>query len=260
MPTGSLLPSSIETAIRSPSSDGSSTSGRSDQGIDELLDGLESWWRKMDASFVRAVNGRPEKISCYSCTHSVPGCCNQKVIVPFLEALPIARYLRNQGRDTPELREKLRVDGDEAEAADRETWFHEQRRPCAFLRDGRCTVYAVRPVPCRSYYVISPADDCQPGNYNGIRSINNGDYLAAAIGYARKAHYELGLKESDRRILWGTLPRMVLLALEVFESDDFIGLVRSQSWPNADNLDEWVAKGAKPFQNKLHQIRKSKEG
>lgn len=44
-------------------------------------------------------------------------------------------------------------------------------QPCLFLKDGLCSIYPVRPVICRSYYVVSPALDCDPSK--GLKEVEN---------------------------------------------------------------------------------------
>ncbi|MCY0994681.1 YkgJ family cysteine cluster protein [Nannocystis sp. ILAH1] len=44
-------------------------------------------------------------------------------------------------------------------AGNSRAWFL-LRRPCLFLRDGACTVYAQRPFTCRAYHVTSEPADC----------------------------------------------------------------------------------------------------
>ena len=38
-------------------------------------------------------------------------------------------------------------------------WFL-RKEPCAFLKDGRCTIYPIRPTACATYFVV---DRCAPG-------------------------------------------------------------------------------------------------
>jgi Fe-S-cluster containining protein len=247
---------STETGTISPLFAGSNTSGDPDGwNYERLLIEIVKWYERTDIEYGKAVRRRPEKISCDTCTQTSPGCCNQKVMTSLFEILPIAAFLQANNLDTPELRERLRVEGTAMEGTDREDWFYEIR-PCAFLKDGRCSIYRVRPVACRSYYVITPSEDCQATNpTHRIAHIDSGKYLEMALEKAMAVHKALGLKETTQRILVGTLPRMVLLGLEMMEQDDYQGFVRAQSWPNEDNLDEWIEKGINPYREKLYQIR-----
>lgn len=47
-----------------------------------------------------------------------------------------------------------------------EAW--ERQVKCAFLDDGRCSIYPVRPTICRDYHALDTADGCQPGKPVGV--------------------------------------------------------------------------------------------
>lgn len=40
--------------------------------------------------------------------------------------------------------------------------------PCPFLEDGRCSIYAIRPMRCREYMVVSPPEHCAHPETNEI--------------------------------------------------------------------------------------------
>jgi len=44
-----------------------------------------------------------------------------------------------------------------------EDWSSHFFDGCVLLApDGRCSVYRLRPLICRTHYVLSPPDDCRP--------------------------------------------------------------------------------------------------
>lgn len=225
------------------------------QSFEEFLDALEAWYDELDRRMKEWMKKSERPISCFACTHAEPGCCYQKVFIPFHEALPIARYIKASNLDTPELREQLRTAGEEMEGTDRSTWFHELRRPCVFLKDGRCSIYRIRPIPCRIYHVITHPDRCQPGVHEGIHHLDTGMIEGPEIARSREIHRALNLKETRKRILMGALPRLVLVALEVWDSNDYQETVRHQRWPTDESIfnEDWI-EGRNPF-NKLYQIR-----
>jgi len=191
----------------------------------------------------------PVVTSCPTCT--TPGCCYQKVISPFVEALPIARQIRDEGRDTPELRAELRAEGERIELAGRAQWMREAR-PCAFLADGRCTVYRNRPFACRTYYVMSDPANCQPSAPDGkVKFVNTVDLMASLLERAMIFHTRLGLRPTRARILIGALPRLVAIALEAWDLDHdaFAEYVRRQKWPTASDLEAGWIEGEHPSQN-----------
>lgn len=256
--TSSLLQSTTEPEKSSQPSDGKPTDGASG-GLDQLIADIIEWMDGMDARFVQAMRrSRPETITCDTCPNSSPGCCYQKVFITFMEVIPIVDALRKSGRDTPEFRERLRIAGIEMEAGERYEFFQEGH-PCVFLNEGRCSIYSVRPGACRSYYVISEPNRCQPGDKqgaeDGIYKINDQDYSHAVLDKGMAVNRMLKLKETPKRIMMATLPRMVLIGLQTWDEDDFQKFLRNQVWPSEDNLEEWMD-GETPFREQLYQIRK----
>lgn len=201
-----------------------------------FLDELDRSNKQLDEVVRRRL---PVVTSCATCT--APGCCSQKVVMPFHEALPIARVLKREGRDTPELRERLSAQADVMERTTRKAWLG-AARACELLVDGRCSVYAARPFACRTYFAISPPENCQPAAENNrVEFINFGDLLGIALRRARQIHIALGLKETSKRVMIGVLPRMVLYALEVWESADSAAMLRLKKWPTDDDLAaDWI--------------------
>ncbi len=205
----------------------------------EFLDALESWHRDLDRHIKRLPIASSQ--TCSSCTHASPGCCSQKNLIAFHEALPIVRLLKRNKLDTPELRARLRELGEAMEGSPRRAWF-ETATPCAFLVDGRCSVYSARPVSCRTYIVTSDPKNCQPGAAdNAVSFADMSHVLADSIRRAREIHLALGIKETSKRILIGTLPRLVLIALEAWDCEDAAAFLRLQRWPTDEEIrGEWL--------------------
>jgi Fe-S-cluster containining protein len=54
---------------------------------------------------------------------------------------------------------------DQAMLLDALLLYQEQDIPCAFLDEGACSIYEVRPYVCANHYVTSPADWCRAVNW-----------------------------------------------------------------------------------------------
>jgi Fe-S-cluster containining protein len=227
----------------------------------ELIDILEDEMAIVDKVLVHRLGnvekneGRP--VSCRSCPHPTePGCCFQKTMAYAQEGLAIARYLRRNKMDTPELREKLRGAGAEMEGSSREDWFHNQRRPCVFLSEGKCSIYPVRPHACRTYFVISDPAQCQPGVHDGIWFLDVGQFQNLFVMQTKEIHRAIGLKEGPRRIYLGAMPKVVHAALVARGGiDAYRRALNRETWPAIDQLDDWL-EGKNPYGEKLVQIRK----
>ncbi len=212
----------------------------------EFIEKLEQDQRELD-EYVRHRLPTIGQVSCSSCTHASPGCCSQKVMITFHEALPIARYLKRYGMDTVALRERLLELGNGMEGTDRKAWF-DGAHPCAFLLGGRCTVYDARPVACRTYFVKTDQANCQPGAPdNSVKFADMSEAIAQSMGRARIIHQAMGLRETNKRILIGALPRLVLIALEAWDRPDAEDFIRLQTWPSDDDIRGRWFEGDNPF-------------
>lgn len=108
------------------------------------------------------------RVSCNQCT--TPFCCNQQVDIDLAEALVLFRWALEHAR--PQLQEALRRghelhqrqgrrrDPHPAPMSEDESFFR-RRVPCPFLSQGRCTVYRVRPWPCRTHYMAGNPLKCR---------------------------------------------------------------------------------------------------
>ena len=170
------------------------------------------------AESVAHEHGR--SVSCLTCT-ATKACCWLSIGIPFHEALPIADRLRRDERDTPELRAALAVAADLMETHTPPA-YRELRRPCALQgADNRCTVYDQRPRECGTAFVFSAPELCSDLDATAFETLLLPDELRDPL---RKTEVfverTLGLPRIGG-LYAGALPRMVLLALEAWERDDF---------------------------------------
>lgn len=87
--------------------------------------------------------------ACKSCSH----CCNIAVTIPHIEAQAIGIVV---GRKPA--KGNLRIGGDHQETIDKNF-----RTPCPFLKRGRCSIYAERPIACRVHFNLAQDDYfCDP--------------------------------------------------------------------------------------------------
>jgi Fe-S-cluster containining protein len=144
---------------------------------------------KMKLDFNRKWKKRASKenkLACLKCRASA--CCYQFVIAHLYEGVMIANWLIHNRKD--DIGKKLFVeiaqqgkvqgqmlksdgfyDGDTIEesctnwsktsAATSTRWF-DQQIPCAFLQEGRCIIYGLRPTACATYFVVNHPDMLEP--------------------------------------------------------------------------------------------------
>lgn len=87
------------------------------------------------------------------CDDGCSYCCNLRVTVFEQEAVAVYQYALTtfSGNEFADLTERLRRNTQRISQMTEEEHFS-TNIPCAFLRDGRCTVYPVRPSACSAYH------------------------------------------------------------------------------------------------------------
>ena len=174
-------------------------------------------------------------ISCDTC--SKPYCCYQKITEPLAAGLPVAAYLRATRQDTPELRERLKNAGEAMEAHTSAEWMHQNRQPCVFLKDDKCSVYPIRPINCRSYHVISPQSDCSYESETMVEAVDFENLIGMEIEMAQEFHRALGIIDSKERIHFGAFPRMVYLCLKMLEASKPLEVLVGETMPSIETLE-----------------------
>ncbi|HSS01660.1 MAG TPA: YkgJ family cysteine cluster protein [Kofleriaceae bacterium] len=209
-----------------------------DEGVLDWLAG--SIGRIIDEATAGVREGARRKLvpvaSCFSCT--TPWCCSKMVIVGLHEGVLIASSLRAAQRDTPELRAELRARAEAMAGATPTEWS----RPCAFLDErGRCSVYAVRPRPCGTLYVFSPPEWCRGDDPDrNIRVNLQRREKAEGEQIEEQFRERLALRKKVGRRYIGTIPHMVLVALEAWDRTDFRDYLRQLPWPTIEEAQRWA--------------------
>ena len=93
---------------------------------------------RVDAHFDQALARSP---TAFQCAAGCDACCHVRIGVFAVEAVPIREALARLETTDPALRTRVRAQADDPQHQDR----------CALLVDGRCAVYADRPLICRSH-------------------------------------------------------------------------------------------------------------
>ncbi len=126
-----------------------------------------------------------------SCREGCAACCRHPVPLTPLEARMLSEWLDQQpeGRKAV-LRERIRKAAARLEEAGiarrlRESTYTSGRSalhalgleyfalgiPCPFLEEERCSIYSIRPMRCREYMVVSPAERCAHPDTKEIVSV-----------------------------------------------------------------------------------------
>ena len=104
-----------------------------------------------------------------ACKEGCYWCCYQAVPVTAPEAFRISKFLAS--KLGPEAREKVEANLSQLDKRTRGLTPKARaklRVPCAFLQEGRCTVYAVRPLACAEFTSFN-VQDCKRGQRIGFK-------------------------------------------------------------------------------------------
>jgi len=115
-----------------------------------------------------------------ACRNGCNHCCNMAVSVTVLEAREIAK---KAGRAYTDVKHPIPVEQAQEEF---------MGKPCPFLKEGRCSVYSVRPISCRVYFnmsdtpeicdvVANPRQDVPCLNAQGVQLAQS---IALGVGFA----------------------------------------------------------------------------
>jgi Fe-S-cluster containining protein len=119
---------------------------------DEATSALVVLRRRVDAHFDEAAERSPDQLHCRS---GCDRCCHVRLSVFWVEAEGILHALARLAETDPELRQRVREQADDPQHADR----------CTMLVDGRCAIYDVRPLICRSHGLPIAVED-DDGSYD----------------------------------------------------------------------------------------------
>lgn len=107
--------------------------------VQNAIDALDTLWRELK-----------DEAPAYACRKGCAHCCHQSVMVTAPEVVHAAKFLHDNLTEKEVLRLRDRVaararQGDGLDNHDR----MDKRIACAFLMDGICSIYPVRPLQCR---------------------------------------------------------------------------------------------------------------
>lgn len=137
---------------------------------------------------VLAKKGMKDKISCKA---GCAACCQQLIRITASEGKILASAIRDGKIHIDEGKLKRQAKTVEAKSMDQEGWANKEPefRKCVFLtKDNLCSAYAIRPIACRNYRVISDPKYCDL-SYDGpikVKILNdmNASVLASAFIYS----------------------------------------------------------------------------
>jgi Fe-S-cluster containining protein len=111
-----------------------------------------SFQSHLDKVIQKALEKTEYKISCRKgCCF----CCYQHVEISDHEAQLILEWCRDK---------KIKIDWEYLKkqiSYTRNNWINQEHKKCVFLKKGLCSIYDIRPMVCRKYFVTSEPEDCK---------------------------------------------------------------------------------------------------
>lgn len=205
-----------------------------------ILDSLRTMITDINARATKEAKtlGRQQKlpvVQCFNCD-AKKACCSSVVVARLYEGMVVAAFLKEAGRDTPELRQQLLAAAETMEG----TSPYDYRVPCVFLDAAeRCTVYDARPTPCGTLYVYTPPAACNDPSAT-VKAYMAHAENAVAQQIEDEFRDKLSLRKKVGRRYIGVLPRMVLVALEAWDRTDFRDYLRQLEWPAEADTSRWT--------------------
>jgi Fe-S-cluster containining protein len=108
---------------------------------------------QIDRLLEQAAQHLPQGSASLACRAGCNFCCHLQVRVLPHEAIALFRYLQSQM--APITAERVRRKISEYAQSPQLSRHAEARRACAFLIDGQCSAYEVRPSACAAYHSVS---------------------------------------------------------------------------------------------------------
>ena len=106
-----------------------------------------------------------------TCKEGCSHCCKLPATATVPEMIPVVEYLTSRDdwkQRRPALERELthqltEFAGVNVLDVNERVAFFKRQLPCAFLKDDRCDIYAVRPAVCRYHMVVSSPANCEHG-------------------------------------------------------------------------------------------------
>lgn len=117
---------------------------------DSPLQALLHFHRRHDSVVAQVIEGSETEVACRAgCDY----CCHYKVVAHAVEIIAIHQYVlaRLPATQIKMLVERVKENAAQAQGLSRAEHLI-LNQPCAFLLDGKCSIYPVRPLRCRSYH------------------------------------------------------------------------------------------------------------
>jgi hypothetical protein len=123
--------------------------------------------QELALKFNQNVMAEPGAVSCRKGCHH---CCYHPVMLSVLEGVSLFRWLKDQGMWSTKTRDRFKEAQVKTWNLSIEVWALSMIA-CPLLKDGECSAYEGRPLPCRITVSKSDPYDCHPHRLTGGRGL-----------------------------------------------------------------------------------------
>jgi Fe-S-cluster containining protein len=131
--------------------------------VEKSIGSVQALRSEVGSKFEMLVRGEASKSNKpITCSAGCASCCYHPITISILEGILIYRWLVKNGRWSLNLQKKLKETSDQQYGTSYEVWLF-ALIPCPLLdEEKRCSVYAARPLICRTYYATGDPHYCHP--------------------------------------------------------------------------------------------------
>lgn len=186
--------------------------------------GLMNLYASLEAEVNRVLS-----TTSVSCTKGCTHCCYMLTAISSLEGDLIAEYLLKSRRDMIKVAHRLERSAQVMSKAKKYRNYFLERRPCALLdeKNKECTIYEVRPSPCRYHYATTPVMNCSIKSTEDVTTPNLTKLEAVVFKFCMEHGKDIA----------GPLPLLVLDSLERAANCRSITHIRNR----LPTLEQWLS-------------------
>ncbi|MBJ91347.1 MAG: hypothetical protein CL577_01900 [Alteromonadaceae bacterium] len=162
---------------------------KDDKALKKVYKTVRQFYKRLDSQIQKSTVSKNINFACdKGCNH----CCQIRVEVFGYEVSAINEFIRKtfSNDEISHLMSKLAVVSAKAKGLRLESHFI----PCAFLKDGECSIYEMRPAMCRKYYSVS-LDGCLNKNQGVEHKVVKEMSFAMISGFSEGAR-QAGLRKT----------------------------------------------------------------
>lgn len=173
-----------------------------------------------------------------TCTKGCSHCCSLQIYISLPEAVAIAERMSQTPARLKQMVQKCEEHIGKQQL--NQSAHFKQNLPCMFLTNNKeCSIYDVRPMPCRHHYAVTPPESCAP---NAEQESEVGRYDTSEVDREVMMTAVKEYRRANLPPLIAPIPVAVLWALRLLESGPvkFLSLLETQENLGLADIRMWT--------------------